>query len=1605
MNSNTSSILMQQSLDFQFLSVCHYITIFGIYFYNNDLITLDERSQSVPVLNTLFEYLNKSKNESEAKLQLLKKVLKGSDLYGGGENETLDMKYVDETYQYIISEALFSHYGNINGYLAKIINVADDINYSVLKEKVFQHLSENYTSREYCSNNIPLGNYGSKNIPFGNSSSKLNGLTIQKVFNDYIWQIFPQPEQDMSIMEVNYMYAMVGLKIIRSVSSTTPNLTFQEYILISRELDLQDFNNETYEMVLKLFSTPALFFYAYNQKAKFQKIDFPLTDEFWIEAYENLFSHISFTMKQIVTKKIENSLHYKLENEMNTLKSRTFIAANILRLYCDYENIVQVPETDVYVYKTLYTWMTKLILSKRCRFDELPYLETIYENQFKDVERLYNAIEKNAIEKVLLDGNLIEKLNFNATVQFARVPDYPMYISIIPPVPRSVNKDIYLLFVIKQNKNQEFYAIRQEKNSLKLLINRGNEQEFAKAVANDPTLNMEIEILANFLKRKNENYKMFIQRIADIKTKQFIAELMNHYREPTIGEKILDFIKSLIPFYSCIESISENNKINAAFSCTMDILSLIPFFGFATEFTTKLTSVLTIEIGERYLLTNSLVGILEKLTITKILKQISQTAVRTIAGEILSRRFLKDLVVSMLRTLDPGFELIYQGTRISWHGLRHLFNKIITKFQNIPSANRIILFLKSILKNRNLVSDKIGLVLAKRNGYEIVRYYYQGGSHFFGPTCLISLGKTAELRTIIGNSFPIPVVAENSPNGIIYKQFIPKTGDTIPTKLKMDKNDVLHRIGFLLDVLVLQGEKLNPLHNYHVYHNTINWNKKPEESAKNQNQESRENFSNSQESIQALIPNAEFQVTLRGNLGSNYPQANIELTGTLRGNIVPQVPIFDQPGTSKEIEPSSSKYINSLYTTSLKDLLNAKSEMPGIIKFEQKESKIIDDEIKLKENLELSKVGDFLENKRRMTELDYEYRHKKFRSNSNSKKVDVILKHQQSGDKNENPILETKGIDEIAESEEHEGISNIREIDRRKDLISQIPEIYLQNQYQIQKSNAPLTKDLQEYYNYRIQNHDSIPGTSKQFLTNLSPIFYRTILPYETYTRYLDILMMLKIKGLSLMKLESDKINFLRTAVNKLALLQLDTELPLNIPKKLWYTQTVMGQYNYAVLQNLKGNTFYFNDITVLNNEEPMLRKIGKNKKFPSEIQIHYELEINSPYGFIDLTNFHHLLKNDYITFNNVYFKVIDVNFNSHASICYIKLENNFIEKKIWRKLREDDIENLLKNDEINSQRLKIIKNAANYMSDNALLFKFKESMDFLSNYILDIKSINSIITPSYSKLAQDIIYLNFPSAFDKWKINHHPYIKDIIINNQLDEIIDLSEAKRRIHEIYNDIHLQNIDEVFENYQKIPNVEHYLRFEDYYVIYSLIKNKLLTNVDGIRRFEAAINRVALRQSDNEWIRKPIVLYRGDMISSELCNNLIHSLENNCVVEFDMFLKLSSNRDNEVVKVLNQDQSSLLIPSLMEITFANQAGIIDIGRFINADNSFFTFTSNFEFAIKDVAFKLLNGHDVFCIKLQHFGNSKEETMVQIANRLFELFSTDTKFYADKISELN
>ncbi|XP_051168442.1 uncharacterized protein LOC127286158 isoform X5 [Leptopilina boulardi] len=498
-------------------------------------------------------------------------------------------------------------------------------------------------------------------------------------------------------------------------------------------------------------------------------------------------------MNNFVHQFFDNIPLYKLEKEMKELKNRRLLATTILEKHCTYSHFKNYSSDFVTNYMSYSHIFVKLFLPSGCFLENLPELQVVYENQFKNVRKTYNEIEKIRIKKFIVENNFEEKLNSNITVMSARVLYDTFRTYNGPLIKKQINNDIYLLFSIqKENNMPEFYAIKEENKNLTLLTNSGNEQNFSKAVTNLLSFPIDNGEYSTILEKANENSEAFIERIAEMKTTQFVNKLIDDYKNETTQEKVFTFIKVLIPFYNCIENIIAKNAEDAVISCSLDVLTLMPVAGLAAKYSTKLTNSLVTRLSEKYVISTTL----SSATKFNSLLQIAKLITKTVSQKILTKSLLKDLSITFLRVIDPGFELINNLGKFGYQKLHKIYNTMI---QKIPKINTNLKFLLStMLKKLNTnikqstFNGLIPKVLREENNYKLVQYYYPNGENFFGPTCISSFRNTAELRTIEGSSLQVPVLpVKDNMNKISYREYNPSTNEISNIKLEIGENDLL----------------------------------------------------------------------------------------------------------------------------------------------------------------------------------------------------------------------------------------------------------------------------------------------------------------------------------------------------------------------------------------------------------------------------------------------------------------------------------------------------------------------------------------------------------------------------------------------------------------------------------------------------------------------------------------------------------------------------------------------------------------------------------------------------------------------------------------------
>ncbi|XP_051154597.1 uncharacterized protein LOC127277480 [Leptopilina boulardi] len=303
------------------------------------------------------------------------------------------------------------------------------------------------------------------------------------------------------------------------------------------------------------------------------------------------------------------------------------------------------------------------------------------------------------------------------------------------------------------------------------------------------------------MKRKDEKFEVFLNRIAEERAKNFNKSLQQEGYDPTRKEWWKDFGLSLLPFYTCIHGIRTKNVEEAVIGCSLDALFALPLveeIGYLAE---KLTTTITRSIMSS---TGTTFGSLTlKMTIRETLEKLGSVLV--ISAEELStffsRETFQNLGLSVLRYVDPGFELIYTIGKGGW---RSIITTISTLKKYSPTfvslektlAETEIKLSDSLLKVSNLNEKEVyvnSLSVAKKSGY--------------GYQFLRLPNKQVQIRQIreYGDKIPVVVVHEPKTGEITYRAINMDTGRIKPKVLHL-QNQNLPKSALLVKI------KINSFH-------------------------------------------------------------------------------------------------------------------------------------------------------------------------------------------------------------------------------------------------------------------------------------------------------------------------------------------------------------------------------------------------------------------------------------------------------------------------------------------------------------------------------------------------------------------------------------------------------------------------------------------------------------------------------------------------------------------------------------------------------------------------------------------------------------------------
>ncbi|XP_051160082.1 uncharacterized protein LOC127280838 isoform X2 [Leptopilina boulardi] len=274
----------------QLIPIAFYVNILSDFLIIQQYLEEFDRNKQIPIINALYEYLQDYQNDTFKKMQLIRNLLNGSDMYGEKEDEYVDIIFVNVLFDYIISSLVFDKYGNIYGFFADTFCKAENLEIEEVLNIIRINLQNASFDNEY-----------------GNSST-LSDLSVARIYNDIILPLFPVSKDNVTLLSLDYIYAQAGSMFLRagrinsynyvSFESNSAYLSednlFNEYLTTGHAIEKFILTDETNFNMLKAFALPALSYFIINSKYLFiyENMANIISDaSFWETAFKQLFTY------------------------------------------------------------------------------------------------------------------------------------------------------------------------------------------------------------------------------------------------------------------------------------------------------------------------------------------------------------------------------------------------------------------------------------------------------------------------------------------------------------------------------------------------------------------------------------------------------------------------------------------------------------------------------------------------------------------------------------------------------------------------------------------------------------------------------------------------------------------------------------------------------------------------------------------------------------------------------------------------------------------------------------------------------------------------------------------------------------------------------------------------------------------------------------------------------------------------------------------------------------------------------------------------------------------------------------------------------------------
>ncbi|XP_051154607.1 uncharacterized protein LOC127277488 isoform X2 [Leptopilina boulardi] len=715
----------------QIISIFTYVNTLSDFLFSEKFLNETDQYKYIPIVNALYHYLDKENNlDNHRKIYLVKKLINNTDLYGAKENEIPDPYFINTLINHIVNSLVFDRFTNVYGFIVETMKYATNDSFYYLMRRLKKSLIDLKFENQY------------------GEDSKLDINAIENIFRNIIQPLFPCPrKQTTRVTSIDYIYAQAGKMFLKSGSiNSNEEEKFQEYIETAHTIEQLVLAKKVNEEILKIFALPALVNYMYNEKSNLKMKNTAMminSEKYWLAAYKSLFSRLNEAFFEI--DKIQNDdYRYQFYLALSSIKNRTTLARETININC--------PELSNFEIDQEVTRYKNEPSDYRCNNTTLENLNLNFKHLIDNISKKYYNYEKESCREAF-GKNFIDSINKENVIITKGLIHYPFGINFEFSAHQLVKpSDDLFEFYYPDNETFLYFALIRKEYNVILIKESDNPILFRQKLGLNNYETLKDKYFPITMKENDEEFEIFLSRIASQRSKQFEENLQATEYDQTRKEWWKDFGLSLIPFYSCIKDIGEKNLFQAGLFCSLDVLFFLPIVGEVGTIAEKMTTNLM----------KSVVSLTETTMRTVTLRNSLRTSLR-ITGKMLileirefsqlfTRGMFRRIGVASLRFIDPGFELLFHLGK----GNLGLIRKMIVRLETVHLAT--FTSMKLMLDRTLKAISEFPKMISRISGKDIWVNSLITADSGYGYKFIYLKGEKAEIRRIYPMKKEFPVV-------------------------------------------------------------------------------------------------------------------------------------------------------------------------------------------------------------------------------------------------------------------------------------------------------------------------------------------------------------------------------------------------------------------------------------------------------------------------------------------------------------------------------------------------------------------------------------------------------------------------------------------------------------------------------------------------------------------------------------------------------------------------------------------------------------------------------------------------------------------------------